>query len=142
MVAFYFTFFPAHPPTYGTPTPPSVCVVFFGFHCVCLRRGMAREMGEDGVTGPIYVCVWHLCKRCHKNFRRTVAKTHHQLQQEEEGEEEQQLGQRVVTKIIKGSSNSLALSNRLLYTARILLSHPLPQSNPFPSTPLSPIVLT
>lgn len=142
MVAFYFTFFPSHPPTYGTPTPPSVCVVFFGFHCVCLRRGREREIGEGGVTGPIYVCVWHLCKRCHKNFRRTVAKTHHQLQQQQQEEEQQQLGQRVVTKIIKGSSNSLALSNRLLYTARILLSHPLPQSNPFPSTPPSPIVLT
>lgn len=99
--AFYFTFFP--PLWHSPPTVRVVvgCVVFFGFHCVCLCGA------RDGIRPRLavcYVCVWHLCKRCHKNFRRTVAKTHHQLQQ--------QLRQRAVTTIIKGS-NSLALSNRL-----------------------------
>lgn len=140
MVAFYFTFFPSHPPTYAHLLLLQFVLYSLAFIAFVCAGGGRGRWGEDGVTGPIYVCVWHLCKRCHKNFRRTVAKTHHQLQQQQE-EEQQQLGQRVVTKIIKGSSNSLALSNRLLYTARILLSHPLPQSNPFPCTPPSNMVL-
>lgn len=86
---FLFYFFPIPSPhlryTYSSYSSFSLCCILW----LSLRLFAQGEGEGDGgrrgdrVTGLIYVCVWHLCKRCHKNFRRTVAKTHHQLQQQQ-----------------------------------------------------------